>query len=236
MRSVVLGGTRSSSHSHVRKVGALQSRPCASADAPSAVIAIDLDPVRLGCAAHNAALYGVADRITFVLADFTEWSRDYARRQTAGEIPTEDQVEVVFLSPPWGGIDYQQAGTDISDSPVASSLAARKSAGSTKEGKGKKSTPAPSYPLSALAPLPGDQLFSLARLITPHVAYYLPRNVDIDELGSLPAVSPRTDRAASEGPERVEIEEEWMGGRMKAVTAYYGDLATAAADRIESTA
>ena len=34
------------------------------------VIAIDLDPVRLSCARHNAHVYGVADRIEFILGDF----------------------------------------------------------------------------------------------------------------------------------------------------------------------
>ena len=37
----------------------------------SHVIAIDIDPVRLACAKHNATIYGVADRIEFILGDFT---------------------------------------------------------------------------------------------------------------------------------------------------------------------
>lgn len=34
------------------------------------VIAIDIDPVRLACARHNAKVYGVADRIEFILGDY----------------------------------------------------------------------------------------------------------------------------------------------------------------------
>ena len=34
------------------------------------VIAIDLDPVRLMCAAHNAVVYGVRDKIDFICGDF----------------------------------------------------------------------------------------------------------------------------------------------------------------------
>jgi trimethylguanosine synthase len=34
------------------------------------VIAIDLDPVKLYCARENAKIYGVADRIEFILGDF----------------------------------------------------------------------------------------------------------------------------------------------------------------------
>jgi 23S rRNA G2445 N2-methylase RlmL len=34
------------------------------------VIAVDLDPVRLRCAAQNARVYGVSDRIQFICGDF----------------------------------------------------------------------------------------------------------------------------------------------------------------------
>ena len=36
----------------------------------SVVIAIDIDPVKIACARHNAEIYGVADRIEFILGDF----------------------------------------------------------------------------------------------------------------------------------------------------------------------
>jgi trimethylguanosine synthase len=44
---------------------------------PVAVIAIDISPIRLACAAHNAEIYGVADRIQFVLADVKNWTAAY---------------------------------------------------------------------------------------------------------------------------------------------------------------
>ncbi|KAJ1655740.1 putative diacylglycerol O-acyltransferase tgs1 [Dispira simplex] len=59
------------------------------------VIAIDIDPQRLECAKHNAEVYGVADKIEFILGDFF----DLAPRLAA---------DVVFLSPPWGGPEYNQ--------------------------------------------------------------------------------------------------------------------------------
>ena len=34
------------------------------------VIAIDIDPVKIACAIHNAAIYGVADRIEFIVGDY----------------------------------------------------------------------------------------------------------------------------------------------------------------------
>ena len=189
------------------------------------MIAIDTSPVRLACARHNAEIYGVADRITFILADFVAWSADYTDQLAAGTIAAEDQVEVVFLSPPWGGIDYKT---------VASSPAPATAPTTT------PTTPL-AYPLSALAPLHGAELFALARGITPNVAYYLPRNVDIEEVANLPLLYPSTFPLAptpTSNPlttaliptkateERVEVEEAWMGGKLKAVTCYYGELAT----------
>ncbi|KAF9434899.1 Trimethylguanosine synthase [Entomortierella beljakovae] len=57
------------------------------------VIAIDIDPVRLMCAKHNARIYGVEDRIEFICGDYMTL------------IP-KLKADVVFLSPPWGGPDY----------------------------------------------------------------------------------------------------------------------------------
>ena len=61
------------------------------------VIAIDIDPVKLEMARHNAEVYGVADRIEFICGDFLK-------------IGPTVQADVVFLSPPWGGPEYLNAG------------------------------------------------------------------------------------------------------------------------------
>ncbi|XP_077991079.1 uncharacterized protein LOC144445414 [Glandiceps talaboti] len=60
------------------------------------VIAIDIDPIKVDCARHNAAVYGVADRIEFIIGDFMT-------------LAPHIKADVVFLSPPWGGPDYLQA-------------------------------------------------------------------------------------------------------------------------------
>ncbi|KAM7401447.1 hypothetical protein PAMA_005584 [Pampus argenteus] len=60
------------------------------------VLAIDIDPVRLDLACHNAAVYGVADRIDFLQGDFLQLAPCL-------------HGDVVFLSPPWGGPDYLTA-------------------------------------------------------------------------------------------------------------------------------
>lgn len=56
------------------------------------VIAIDKDPKKIEMARHNAELYGVADRIQFIVGDY------FALAPTL-------KADVVFLSPPWGGPD-----------------------------------------------------------------------------------------------------------------------------------
>ena len=62
------------------------------------VVAVDLDPTRLGLAKHNAAVYGVSDRIEWVHGDFLALAPTLA-------------ADVVFLSPPWGGPNYAAAQT-----------------------------------------------------------------------------------------------------------------------------
>jgi len=169
--------------------------------------------VRLACAAHNARLYGVADRITFILGDWVAWTRAYAERLERGEVPEEDKVEVVFLSPPWGGIDYQ---TTLSTGAAPPAKKRRRQSEVAEEVAAAGPGAGGAYPLSALAPLHGAELFALARRCTPNVALFLPRNVDLLELATLPGLGQ---------DEKVEVEEAWMGWKCKAVTAYFGELA-----------
>ncbi|XP_035490132.2 trimethylguanosine synthase [Scophthalmus maximus] len=60
------------------------------------VLAVDIDPVRLSLARHNATVYGVADQIEFLQGDFLQ-------------LAPRLRGDVVFLSPPWGGPDYLTA-------------------------------------------------------------------------------------------------------------------------------
>lgn len=57
------------------------------------VTAIELDGDRLEMARYNAALFGVADRITFIEGDAVRL------------LPTL-KADTVYLAPPWGGPDY----------------------------------------------------------------------------------------------------------------------------------
>jgi len=60
------------------------------------VIAVDISEEKISCARHNAAVYGVEDRIEFIVGDYLKLA------------PTL-KADVVFLSPPWGGPNYLQA-------------------------------------------------------------------------------------------------------------------------------
>lgn len=59
------------------------------------VIAIDINPKKIGYAQHNARIYGVADCIDFITGDFFQ-------------LAPRLKADFVFLSPPWGGPEYAQ--------------------------------------------------------------------------------------------------------------------------------
>ncbi|KAI4499869.1 hypothetical protein M0802_005125 [Mischocyttarus mexicanus] len=132
------------------------------------VIAIDIDPIKIQIARHNARIYGVEDRIEFILGNFF----DLAPKLIA---------DVVFLSPPWGGPDYVKNETYDLD--------------------------------NIMQPIGGIEVFKIARKITDHVAYFLPRNVDTMQIAMI----------AGEGS-CVEVEQNFLDRKLKALTAYYGEL------------
>ncbi|XP_066272949.1 trimethylguanosine synthase-like [Branchiostoma lanceolatum] len=131
------------------------------------VIAIDIDPVKLDCARHNAAIYGVADRIEFLQGDFLQLAEGL-------------KADVVFLSPPWGGPDYLTA--DVFD-------------------------------IKTMIVPDGYKIFEKTKEITDNIAYFVPRNADVEQLVSL----------AGPGG-RVEVEQNFLNRKLKTVTAYYGEL------------
>ncbi|KAJ2779405.1 Trimethylguanosine synthase [Coemansia javaensis] len=131
------------------------------------VVAIDVDARRLAMARHNAQIYGVADRIEFVLGDF------YALAPML-------RADVVFMSPPWGGPQYTDA--DVFD-------------------------------LDALPFHTAREWLDRARLVAPNVAYFLPRSCDPHQLAALWPEAP------------CDVELNYTNGFLKAITAYYGDLA-----------
>lgn len=191
---------------------------------PFPVIAIDNSPVRLALARHNAIIYGVHDRIEFILADFPSWARSFQSIQTrtrhlvntgappvsSSTLPVaQSKIDIVFLSPPWGGPSY--ISTSLSKE---SSFSCEKG---NNNGNEEEEEPHPKFTLDMTTPLPGDELFALARNITPHIAYFLPRNTDVAQISKLVDGDSGTN-------ENIEIEEEWMGAKLKALTVYFGGL------------
>ncbi|KAJ7594388.1 Tgs1 protein [Mycena floridula] len=156
------------------------------------VIALDNCPTRLALARHNAQIYGVAQHIEFILTDYISFANSYlSLPQTASR-----KIDAVFLSPPWGGPAYL-SGTS---SPAKQSP---------------DDEAHPSYSLAAIQPIHGAELFHLTSRITKNIAYYLPRNSDLAEIGAL---------IEDQKGESVEVEEEWMGSKLKALTCYFGGL------------
>ena len=71
------------------------------------VFAIDNDPAAVWCARQNAELYGVLDKITFLVGDFFEFSRKYCDSEADGTEAGQAKFDIVFCSPPWGGPIYR---------------------------------------------------------------------------------------------------------------------------------
>jgi SAM-dependent methyltransferase len=78
------------------------------ARAGCSVIAIEQDARRLAMARHNAALYGVTDRIEFVAGD------------ARAHVPTL-RGELLFIDPPWGR-GYDKTRTTLAELPLLEAL------------------------------------------------------------------------------------------------------------------
>ncbi|KAI0200140.1 RNA cap guanine-N2 methyltransferase [Astrocystis sublimbata] len=73
------------------------------------VIAIEKDAATLACAQTNAAVYEVADKITWVLGDSFEFLQLLAKSpdQLGEDLRVDPATTAIFGSPPWGGPGYR---------------------------------------------------------------------------------------------------------------------------------
>eukprot|EP00112_Aurelia_sp_Birch-Aquarium-sp1_P008011 Seg1876.2 transcript_id=Seg1876.2/GoldUCD/mRNA.D3Y31 product="Trimethylguanosine synthase" protein_id=Seg1876.2/GoldUCD/D3Y31 len=131
------------------------------------VIAIDIDVTKIEIAKHNAAVYGVADRIEFIIGDYFN-------------VAPNLKADAVFLSPPWGGPAY-------SDAKV--------------------------FDIKKMIVPDGEEIFKVAEKVSKNVAYFLPRNVDIEQVV----------RLAGPGV-KMEVEQNFVNNKVKTITAYFGEL------------
>lgn len=174
------------------------------------VVAVEIDPVKVEMARHNARVYGVEDRIDFVTGDGVQFLRDVIDGKAANKTALHSlPFDVVFLSPPWGGVSYSK--------PAKSAPCAQSPASSSSPQHPPPST-SPAlrrphhYPLANLTPLSGQDLYALARRVTPNVSMFLPRNCDLNEIAALDAAE-------------IDVEEQWLGDALKALSVYFGELA-----------
>lgn len=161
------------------------------------VIAIDIDPVRLRCAKHNAEIYGVADKIEFVLGNYIELAKNGALK-----------ADLVFMSPPWGGPSYLKHDTYTLDFIQLLGNGNGDDYSNTKNKRKSKS--------QKRNMVDGFELYQLTHQhISTNIAYFLPRNTDIDQLADLAGDS-----------STCEVEKNYLNGNLKTITAYFGDLVT----------
>ena len=164
----------------------------------------------------------MADRIEFVLGDFISFAKSLRHQSSHTLTSRRRPIDVVFLSPPWGGVDYlSMSPSKDNQVPTSTSIQGEKDPAMAHSGAGQE------YSLANVSPLHGGELFQIARAITPNIAYFLPRNQDLEEVSAL--VEPKTTgdgQLVGNSPhETIEIEEEWMGTKLKALTCYFGGLA-----------
>jgi len=76
-----------------------------------------------------------------------------------------------------------------------------------------------SFTLDMLKPKDGYSIFQAAQIITPNIIMFLPRNVDLNQVAELSWLS--------SPPLNLKIEENHVQTRMKGITAYFGDTASA---------
>jgi len=205
----------------------------------SLVVCIDVDKSKLKMAAHNAALYGIEpDRIVFIQADAvsamkygyangkcimnTSNLRDSTdeddRTDSCASIAAEKyqigglellppRIDTVFLSPPWGGMDYGNTGKQGYD--VAKNIQLHPWGGSEK-----KTGESAGATTGNRDVKDGEELLQIAANVsaTKSVAYFLPRNTNGISLG----------RAALKAGyrESIEMEQNFLNGKFKTVTAY----------------
>jgi trimethylguanosine synthase len=71
----------------------------ALSDRWSKIIAIEKDPSVIACAQHNAFIYGVFEKITWINDDCFSYL-------ASNSLSIDPRKTVVFASPPWGGPGY----------------------------------------------------------------------------------------------------------------------------------
>ena len=160
------------------------------------VVCVDKDIQKLKKAHWNASIYGVQDKLLLVHGDA---GKILARYADGNLVPmSKDQthlpkaIDVIFLSPPWGGVDYGKVG-----------------------GHGYDLT---CIKIDADDGIQGDGEWLLEQALKAvdikGIAYFLPKNINGLKLAK------SAHRAGCKGP--IVLEQNVLNGKLKTVTAYFG--------------
>jgi len=183
----------------------------AQRDEVEIVICVDKDVEKLRKAAKNASIYGVAkDKMVFVDGDAfevidhfedgrrvkTSTSESAVAKESGYQLGGTEllpaKLDVVFLSPPWGGMDYVKVGKRN----YTLSCIKMENANSPE--------------------IDGEELLKLASkgVGSNPIVLFLPRNINGVKLGE------SAIKAGYEGP--IILEQNVLNGKLKTVTAYLG--------------
>jgi len=174
------------------------------------VIAIELDPIRLAMARHNAQVYGVADRIDFICGDYLKL------------IP-KLKADVVFLAPPWGGVDYINVdefdiATMIQPNGMELFRATLNITPNIAYCLPRNINPEQIREMATLSPLPINDVSKLSSSddapIAPAPSPTSPSN----------SLSSSSSFSTFHPPLVCELEENRVNGKIKMMTAYFGEL------------
>jgi len=199
----------------------------------STVICVDYDRNKLRMAAHNASIYEVdPKRIIFIEADSLYVMRGYSEGRRSLDIESNSKeaivteetckgyiigglsllpsaLDAIFLSPPWGGMNYLNEGKmgyEISNCIKVSKINFQL------EGDNPSKAGAHNGDV-----VDGDELLLIAARAArqKNVLYFLPRNVNGISLGR---------SALKAGYTKIfELEQNVLNGKLKTITAYYHD-------------
>eukprot|EP01083_Nonionella_stella_P026620 73321_1 len=187
-------------------------------DSIGLTICVDVDRKKLTMAAKNASIYGIdPSRIVFIEGNAVEVLGRYQKgglsksNCDASVVSTEKYegysiggyellpptIDVVFLSPPWGGMDYLKVGNS------GYSLSKCITVDASCNGEG--------------ATINGDELLALSANAAKHksVIYFLPKNVNGVNIGL---------SAWNHGYRSgLEIEQNLLNGKLKTISVYLSE-------------
>jgi trimethylguanosine synthase len=170
------------------------------------VFACEIDPAKVELARHNAAVYGVSDRIEFCVGDVRRALAGFSRAGPHGQ-RRSDAVDVVYLAPPWGGPAYTQQGEfDLCRAAPQPALGRGRGGGGGGGGAGDS-------PGEAVLNL--FDVFSAARQVTENICMLLPKTTRVAQIVEM--------MEQTGGLLPCEVEKNEINGFLIAITVYFGD-------------